>query len=153
MLKRTCLFVATLSFLVVLGLPVAQAQSIKHLTVQVPFDFYVRDRLLPAGTYSIKAIDIDGQGATLRIRNEASNETVVVLTNGVEAKGQQMDAAHVVLNRHGEHYFLKSAWRDASSGRALLESQRERSLQRELARATGGAATPEAIAIAAELGK
>jgi len=146
MLKRTCIFVAALSFLVVLGLPLAQAQSVGQLIVHVPFDFYAGDRMLPAGAYSIRAINEDG--SALLIRSEDGREAVAVITNGAEAKGRKMDAPHVLFNRYGEQYFLTSAWQDARNGRMLTESRREHSLRRELAQGHGTAA-PEVVAIVA----
>jgi hypothetical protein len=147
MLKRTCIFVAALSFLVVLGLPLAQAQSNNLMIVHVPFDFYVRDQMMPAGAYRITALTDDG--ATLLIRSEDGRAAVAVLTNGADAKGRQPYAPHLVFNRYGEQSFLISAWRDAKNGRELSQSQRERSLRRELAQA-GRAVAPEVVTIAAD---
>ena len=146
MLKRICIFVATLSFLVVLGLPLAQAQSNNLMIVHVPFDFYVRDQMMPAGAYRITALTDDG--ATLLIRSEDGREAVAVLTNSADAKRRQPDALHLIFNRYGEQSFLISAWRDAANGRKLMQSQRERSLRRELAQ-NGRAAEPEVVTIAA----
>src|SRR5947209_20168472 len=146
MLKRICIFVATLSFLVVLGLPLAQAQSNKLMIVHVPFDFYVRDQMMPAGAYRITALTDDG--ATLLIRSEDGHEAVAVLTSSADAKRRQPDAPHLIFNRYGEQSFLISTWRDAANGRKLMQSQRERSLRRELAQ-NGLTAEPEVVTIAA----
>src|ERR1041384_2286343 len=143
MLKRTCIFVAALSFLVVLGLPIAQAQSVRQLIVHVPFDFYVGDRMLPAGAYSISALDMNAAGEPLLLRSEENNTTIAVLTNSAEAKGRKLYAPHLLFNRYGDQYFLTSAWPDAHAGRALPQSGRERSLRRELAQAGHSAAAPE----------
>ena len=53
MLKRACICVAILSFLVVMGLPLAQASTERRIKVNVPFDFYMRDRVLSAGEYEL----------------------------------------------------------------------------------------------------
>src|SRR5437763_1563056 len=148
MLKRVCLFIVTLSSLVVLGLPIAQAQSGSGLRAHVPFDFYVRDHLMPAGAYTIRAVS-DGS-ATLIIRNADGRDAVVVLTSGAEAKGRQPDNARLIFKRYGDQYFLAAAWQDAHEGRAIIPSRRERGLRQELA-LSGQAAEPETISIVASL--
>src|SRR5437763_13372572 len=103
-------FGRVLGFLVVLGLPLAQAQSNNLMIVHVPFDFYVRDQMMPAGAYRITELTADG--ATLLIRSEDNRAAVAVLTNGADAKRRQPDAPHLVFNRYGEQSFLIAAWRD-----------------------------------------
>src|SRR5947209_12352582 len=92
MLKRICIFVATLSFLVVLGLPLAQAQSNNLMVVHVPFDFYVRDQMMPAGAYRITALTDDG--ATLLIRSEDGHEAVAVL----DRKSTRLNSSHANIS-------------------------------------------------------
>src|SRR2546423_92233 len=118
MLKRTCIFLATLSFLVVLGLPIAQAQSDHRLIAHVPFDFYVRDRAMPAGDYTIKELT-DG-GAVLLIQSADGRDAQTAITNAEAAKGRQVDKARLVFRRYGDQYFLAAAWQNAQEGRALI---------------------------------
>jgi hypothetical protein len=146
MLKRTCICVATLSFLVVLGLPIAQARADRAMTINVPFDFYVRDRVLPAGAYTVSEITSDG-GALL-IKSDDGRDAIGVLTINTETKGQQPNAPRLVFHRYGDQYFLAAAWTEARVGHALMQSKRERSLRQELAQA-GHGAEPAVVAIAA----
>lgn len=148
MLKRACICVAVLSLLVVLGLPIAQARTNQSLRVHVPFEFALRDRVLPAGDYSVRELTDDS--AVMMIRSADGGEALNVLTSSADAKGRQADAPRLIFRRYGDQYFLAAIWLNANNGRALGRSHRERSLQKELAQA-GRAAEPEVVTIAAEL--
>jgi hypothetical protein len=147
MLKRACISVAVLSFLVVLGLPIAQAHTGQSLSVHAPFEFVLRDRVLAAGDYTVQ--QITDNGALMRISSPDNNESVAVVTNNAAAGSRQGGAPRLIFRRYGDQYFLAAIWLSADSGRALSKSHRERSLQKELA-ASGHALEPEVIALVAE---
>jgi hypothetical protein len=147
MLKRACISVAVLSFLVVLGLPIAQARTNQLMSVHAPFEFVLQDRVLAAGDYTVQ--QLTDSSVALRISSADNNESAGVLTNNAEAGRQESDAPRLVFRRYGDQYFLAAIWLNAESGRALIKSHRERSLQKELA-ASGHAREPEVITIAAE---
>jgi hypothetical protein len=146
MLKRASICIATLSFLIVMGLPIAQAQGNKSFTAHVPFDFYVRDRVMHAGTYTVRPLSADG--ALLRISSADGDDVVAVLTDNTSPDRQHASGARLLFRRYGDQYFLAAAWRDADNGRELTRTKRERSLAKETAQ-TARAAQPELITIAA----
>lgn len=149
MLKRAGICIAILSLLVIVGLPLAQAQSHRLLTAHVPFDFYVRDRLMPAGTYAITPLSADG--ALLRISSAENDAAVSVMTNSADPDRQHASGARLLFRRYGSQYFLAAAWRDAESGRALARTKRERSLAQETPLAAR-AAQPAIVTVAATYG-
>ncbi|HEX8069427.1 MAG TPA: hypothetical protein VF546_05720 [Pyrinomonadaceae bacterium] len=149
MLKRAGICIATLSFLVIIGLPIAQAQGTKTMTAQVPFDFYVRDRVLPAGTYEVTALSADG--ALLRISRVDGDDAVSVITNSAQADRRHEASARLIFRRYDDQYFLAAAWRDADNGRELSRTSRERSLVKERALAAR-ATRPEVVTVAATFG-
>ena len=147
MLKRACICTAILTSLIALGLPIAQARSNDTMIVSVPFDFYVRDRVLPAGDYRVSELTSDG--AALQLRSTDNREMLAVLTNGAEEAGRQAHGPRLIFHRYGEQYFLAAVWLRADDGRTIMASRRERRLRRELARA-GQQAQPEVVTLAAD---
>ena len=147
MLKRTFICTVILTSLIALGLPIAQARSNDTLIVRVPFDFYVRDRVLPAGDYRVSELTSDG--VALHLRSTDNGAALAVLTNGAEEAGRQARAPRLIFHRYGEQYFLAAVWLRADAGRRVVASRRERSLRRELARA-GQQSQPEVVTLAAD---
>jgi hypothetical protein len=93
---------ATLLF----GLSVAaKAESETGIVVTLPFQFVVRGKILPAGTYTAKQLSNDRFGV-LRLSNRANGTSVFVLPNEVENASAFMP--RVSFQRVGEHYFLSA---------------------------------------------
>jgi hypothetical protein len=148
MLKRACICIVTLSFLVVMGLPIAQARVERRIKVQVPFDFYMRDRVLAAGEYEVQ--EIAAEGASILVRSADGSEQLIALTRDADPKSQRAANARLVFHRYGDQYFLAAVWMDASQGHTLSASSRERSLRRELAQGSQQVA-PEMVTVNAEI--
>ena len=88
------------------GLSVAaKAQSDNGIVVTLPFQFVVKGKILPAGTYTAKQLSIDRFGA-LSLTNRANGTSVFVLPNEVENASAFMP--RVSFQRVGEHYFLSA---------------------------------------------
>jgi hypothetical protein len=109
----------------------ANAQSIR-VAAQIPFDFVVGDKALPAGEYTVNTITEGGQA--MLIRNADGSESAIRLTNSIVAKPSASNApSRLVFHRYGQTYFLAEVWREGDSdGRLLRQSKKERSMKREL---------------------
>jgi len=110
----------------------AKAQSLEYkIGANIPFDFSVADKKLPAGKYWISRAQ-QGQGDTiLDIRSAKGNASVVRLTVPVNTL-YPMRTASLVFNRYGNEYFLSVVWpKGGSIGRALTKSRVERELERK----------------------
>lgn len=106
----------------------AQGQSTQAVA-QVPFKFIVGDKTLPSGQYTVKALS-DTNKAALVIRGTSS---AIRLTNAIQPNKNKTQA-RLVFHRYGERYFLSEVWMGAdSTGRQLMQSGQERSIERELA--------------------
>lgn len=135
MRKRICVGLMTLSLLVSAAtVSPALAKSVDGMKAQIPFDFYVGDRLAPAGEYTVSALT--GDEAVLRICNGRQGNTV--LTNSTSERSEGRGHARLVFRKYGDQYFLTAVWGDDKMGRSLRESKRERSLRKEIAAASGG---------------
>jgi hypothetical protein len=108
----------------------ANAQSTSIVRANVPFDFIVGDKTLPAGKYTVNSAASDGQA--LSIRTSGGKSLALVLTH-YAAERSQKRIARMVFHRYGQQYFLAEVWSGASHGRQLMQSKRERNLRQELA--------------------
>ena len=129
MSKRACIGFLAISLYVTLTATATYAQS-KMVVANVPFDFQVGGKVLPAGEYTIKPITSGDAG--LLIRNAKGREGVIVLSQHTQAKASQSDEARLDFHRYGDQYFLTTVWGPEHSGRMILESRRERSLRKEM---------------------
>ena len=122
-----------------------QAQSLQYrIRVNIPFDFSIANKKLPAGNYSIgRAIEnsdntvlsiLDGRGHTREARL-----SIPVLA--AEAKNQ----ATLVFHRYGDEYFLYQVWTAGeTTGRQFLKSSAERALQSQrMTNQSSGKVTPK----------
>jgi hypothetical protein len=109
----------------------AQAQSLQYkLTANIPFDFTVADKKVPAGKYSVsRAREITGD--TLLQVTSADGQVTVnrfsipVVTFNPKSRGS------FVFHRYGDQYFLSQVWpAGGSTGRAFPKTHAERELER-----------------------
>jgi len=134
--------------LVLLAAIVAQsalARTSSNLVVQIPFDFQVAGKTLPAGQYVVERSTLfSAEG--LSLRNTDKKHSAFVLTSTVQSRVRQ-SGSRLVFNRYKGQYFLSQFWTSGeASGRELIKSDRELSVERELAKA-GDA--PERVSVAA----
>jgi hypothetical protein len=82
--------------LVTVGSISAQERAVK---ANVPFDFTVGDKLLPAGTYMIST-----ENANV-IKIQSSDRRVAILST-TTSDGKESKTAELVFNKYGDQYFL-----------------------------------------------
>ena len=87
---------ALVSFVTV-GSISAQEQAVK---ANVPFDFTVGDKLLPAGHYTISLANAN----VIKIQN--SEQRVAILTMAT-AESNESETGKLVFNKYGDQYFLR----------------------------------------------
>jgi len=122
-----------------------QAQSLQYrIRVNIPFDFSIANKKLPAGNYSVgRAIQnsdntvlsiLDGRGHTREAR-------LSIPVFAAEAKNQ----ATLVFHRYGDEYFLYQVWTAGeTTGRQFLKSSAERALQSQrMTNQSSGKVTPK----------
>jgi uncharacterized protein (DUF58 family) len=117
---------AALLLLVVVGAVPAKAQTSIALEANIPFDFIIGGKTLPAGEYTINTAR--NQPAVLIFRNVQAKASAQALTDPVETKTGK-GAKKLVFHRYGSQYFLSSVWgADDGVGRGLSKSKLEREL-------------------------
>jgi hypothetical protein len=128
----------------------AQAQGVRRIVVNVPFDFVVGRQTLPAGTYTVKQMTRDNDKMLL-VQSADWHIAQIAQTSPVEASASAESAARLDFRRYGDKYFLARVWSAGQRvGRELPKSQLERVTIQELARGAGGqqeTAQPQVISV------
>ena len=110
----------------------AKAQSLDYrLTANIPFDFSVADKKLPAGKYWVNRAQQSQGDMIVQIRSTEGNANVIRLTIPVNTL-HPLQSASLIFNRYGNEYFLSEVWpKGGSVGRALPKTRAERELERK----------------------
>ena len=128
MYKHAYRVLMALTLFAVLMVPATQAQSIT-VSAEIPFDFAVGEKWLPAGEYQVKPVN---ERVTL-IQSQDARSSALAMTTAVNT-GKPSDVTKLVFNRYGEQYFLSKIWtRSSDTGRAFSKSR----LEREVAARSG----------------
>ena len=131
-LKAATMFVAIIALAFASALA-ANAQNPRNLVVNIPFDFTVKGRTLPAGEYIIsRASTADRTSLTMQRRDGKAN--AIVLSKPIQSEDRQSES-QLVFNRYGNQYYLSQVWTSGDAeGRELFKTKQERSLEVELAK-------------------
>jgi hypothetical protein len=134
-MKSRALFVLGATLLTTTIAASAQAQgACVRLIVNIPFEFSVETKTLPAGLYSISCISRSSDQRVLSLRSENGNHTVLMQTMPVN--GKLKGRARVIFRRYDEDaYFFASVWMPGSRlGFQSRKSRQERKFEGQVAR-------------------
>lgn len=111
----------------------ASAQNSRSIVVNIPFDFNVKGKMLPAGDYVVTSASMaDNTGLIMKRRDGQGN--AIALTKSIES-GKAQSESRLVFKRYGERYFLSQVWTSGSNlGRELYKTRQERASEVELAK-------------------
>lgn len=105
----------------------------------VPFDFVVADKVLPAATYDISEIAM--HAILIRDFNNGKGTMIQVQP----ADGKQAMHGKLVFHKYGDRYFLYQAWSIDGQGIQLRESKLEKE---DRALASNETSAPQEVVIA-----
>jgi len=110
----------------------AQAQTLQYkVTANIPFDFTITDKKLPAGKYSIVRAQNSNGDQVLQISSADGNQIMSRLTIPVIGR-EVVKQGVLVFRQHGDEYFLYEIWpAGGQTGRAFPKSRAERELERQ----------------------
>src|SRR5215472_3782606 len=120
MKQKMFLNLAMLSGVALMALAPAFAQDREMVDAKIPFAFNVGSKMLPAGNYEVSNTFTN----TLVIRNTATHQAVMAITNADSPKQIEGDGA-VIFRSYGDTYFL-SAVQAGENRKALGVSKTER---------------------------
>ncbi|HEY2960822.1 MAG TPA: hypothetical protein VGJ37_00275 [Pyrinomonadaceae bacterium] len=108
------------------------AQTDRQTLVNIPFNFTVGEKALPAGKYLVRRNRTDSDIVWV-IQNKRTNEVAMLLTRPKQANETQ-SSAKFVFRKYDDLYFLSEFWAaGTNSGREIQVSNRERALAKALA--------------------
>jgi hypothetical protein len=126
MKRQASMILTALSFLVMLTATSVYAQSDMRLKVNIPFDFSVREKILPAGEYTVRYV---AQGI-LRIQSVDRHASQTFNTLCTQASTRR-DESSLVFHRYGDQYFLSTIWTAGDdTGQVLRKPEAEEELIR-----------------------
>jgi len=110
----------------------AEAQTLQYkVTANIPFDFTITDKKLPAGKYSIVRAQNSNGDQVLQISSADGQQLLSRLTIPVIARDVVKQGV-LVFRQYGDEYFLYEIWpAGGQTGRAFPKSRAERELQRQ----------------------
>jgi hypothetical protein len=148
MKKQVLKIFSMLSLAVTLTVAAVYANPTGALKANIPFDFSVGNKTLPAGVYTVAPTTTPG---LLLIRREDGRMGALIQTQGVLARREQ-DKTKLVFRRYGDHYFLAQLWTAGdSNGRELWKSRTERELIKNRSNILAkNVAEPELVSIVVE---
>ena len=101
------------------------------LIANIPFQFSIGTRSLPAGEYSVRSISYDSLNVVLRIQSLDGKTSAMLRTFAVE--GKALDRAKLVFHRYANQYFFAQAWvAGQNTGLEAQKSRAERAAEHEL---------------------
>ncbi len=132
----TRILVLTLTMVPLLA--TAQLSSSQKIVTQVPFEFVVGNKVVPAGEWTVRAATMDAK--VLTIRNTDAAIGLFSTTSVVESKKTAGDC-RLVFHKYGNSYFLSGVRiAGARTGYQLPEGKAEAEM-----RAQNGPATEETL--------
>jgi hypothetical protein len=107
-----------------------RAQTAYGVRADVPFDFIVGDKTIPAGHITAHGVTADMAGP-LSIRNRDQGE--LALRVGRRVLGtDDSDQCKLIFHKYGNHYYLAQVWIPDRQAWEVMKSKEERSLEREM---------------------
>lgn len=123
----------------------ASAQSLHYkMTANIPFEFTVANKKLPAGEYSVTRAQENSGDLVLQISSKDGSESISRLTIPVSTL-EPKDDGRLMFHRYGDQYFLFEIWpAGGSTGRELPKSRAERDAEQKFRDSVVGMATVKA---------
>jgi hypothetical protein len=121
----------------------AQTSGRTQLIANIPFQFNVGNKTMPAGEYTVTQVNPASDHAVLQLRSRGGSASAMVQMGSVIGKAQE--SAKLIFRRYDNHYFFAQAWVDGdNTGFEAMKSRAERAAKREIA---GMEAKTEAVAL------
>lgn len=129
---------AMLSLALLMAVVSVQAQTGGNLEVNVPFEFQLGGKTLPAGEYRVKRLT----QTSVLVRSADGERSVIAQTPRAITvdRNEKATQEKLVFNQYGNQYFLSQVWMArGGNGRELYKSDAEQHAAREQTTANGGA--------------
>ena len=116
------------------------------MRADIPFDFIVNGKTLPAGNYEVKRLNDEPEGLIIRSVDNKHDHAVFETESTQQNRMPRHD--QIVFDRYGNTYFLSEVLTGGmETGRRLAPTRAERELKRETQMASNNA-QPQTVSIA-----
>ena len=113
----------------------AQSQSTEKIVINVPFEFSVAGKNLPAGEYIIRQATQSGLCYSIQNR-DGKYQALVTVSSGLRGNRDQ-ERPSLVFNEYNGQRYLSQIWiKDPQTGYKLHTSRAERETQKMIAAGT-----------------
>ena len=110
----------------------AQTSGRAQLIANIPFQFNVGNKTLPAGEYVISHVNPTVEPGVLAFRSVDGSSRALIQMNSAQGKAQE--SAKLIFRRYGNQYFFAEAWVDGdNTGFQAPKSRAERATAHEFA--------------------
>jgi hypothetical protein len=143
----TCAFVLAAIFAAAFPASAAKNDYGTRITYAVPFDFYIGNKKMTAGSYEVQRVS----ETVYRIYSATDKESILVAAQISTNDDKQVQSAKLVFNRYGQHNFLRRVYTQTrANGHSLNESKTERRVRKERESDDNLAKKAEVVEIKAE---
>jgi len=114
---------ATLGTLALLAAGSAIGQT--RMVADIPFEFNVADRALPAGHY-----EVTQTASVLQVSSYESGSSAITRVIDTGVAGASNAGSHLIFNKYGDKYFLDQVWTSTGlrHGAEVVKSKTEREM-------------------------
>jgi hypothetical protein len=131
LLKGFTMLVLIVALALTTAVASAKPQSANRVVADIPFEFSVGYKAMPAGEYSVRTVTTSNSGLLIQ---SADGKIAAVRLSDETERAKNTPHARLVFHRYGDRYFLAEVWNGMDrTGRQLLKSQEESAIEREFA--------------------
>jgi hypothetical protein len=124
-----------------------RAQTTSSIRANVPFDFIVGEKALPAGTINVQRISATDLGL-LSVTNPNKSQHAIRMGHSVSSSNSPAQCK-LVFHRYGNRYYLSQVWTPGYGAVEFSKSRSERALERETMLSRNS--TPEVVTVMADM--
>ncbi len=129
-MRKLSLMASALVISIIALAAIASAQTIGTINADIPFNFTISNRTLPAGKYTIKSLNTSFQHVMM-LHSADNNTTYCFFTQNTQLN-KPIDRSELVFNRYGDHYFLSKILEQGDiTGIELAKSSLEKRMGQE----------------------
>ena len=146
-MKKQTLTLVTMIAMLISSMMVSNAAVAPNLTADIPFDFIVENRTMPAGRYTISETSTRG---VIEVSSFDKNTRALVHVS-MERGTKRIEASHLEFRRYGDQYFLSSVKTDGLESWMLVpESSNERKAAQDAKYLAGRDVKPQIVQVQAK---
>ncbi len=111
----------------------AQSGSRTQLVANIPFEFNIGDKTMPAGEYTVRQVNPSSDRAVLQLRSKDGKASAMVQMNALIDRAKSPETASLIFNCYGNRHYFGQAWMPDNDGLEASKGRAERATRNEIA--------------------